>query len=86
MSNVITTRVSDETLAMIDRLAESRQRSRAWIVGRLVESGVKKEIEFLDFIKVGLDDIAAGRVHSQEEVEAWFEARVAARANQIAAE
>jgi predicted transcriptional regulator len=86
MSNVITARVSDETLAMIDRLAASHQRSRAWIVARLVDRSTQKEIELLDFIQVGLDDIAAGRVHSQQEVEAWFTAKVAARTNQIAAE
>lgn len=86
MSNVVTARVSDEVLAMIDRLATSRERSRAWIVNKLVDEAAKRQIEFDDFVQVGLDDIAAGRVHTQEEMERWFEARKANRASRIAAE
>ncbi len=86
MSNVITTRVSDDVLAMIDRLAISRERSRAWIVSRLVESAASKEIEFVDFIQAGVDSIERGEGISQEEMERWFEERVAARRLPIAAE
>ena len=86
MSNVITARVSDEVLAMIDRLAKSRERSRAWIVNKLVNEAAQKQIEFDDFVQIGLDDLAAGRVHTQEEMEQWFEARKANRASRIAAE
>lgn len=86
MSNVITARVSDEVLAMIDRLASSRERSRAWIVNKLVDEAAKRQIEFDDFVQVGLDDIAAGRVHTQEEMEQWFADRKANRASRIAAE
>jgi predicted transcriptional regulator len=86
MSNVITARVSDEVLAMIDRLASSRERSRAWIVNKLVDEAAKRQIEFDDFVQVGLDDLAAERVHTQEEMEQWFETRKANRASRIAAE
>ena len=68
MSNVITARVSDEVLAMIDRLATSRERSRAWIVSRMVEQAAKKQIEFDDFVQVGLDDLAAGRTIPHDEL------------------
>jgi predicted transcriptional regulator len=67
-NNVITTRVSDEVLAMIDRLAESRERSRSWIVSKLIEGAAAKQIEMDDFIKVGLDDIEAGRTIPHEQV------------------
>ncbi len=86
MSNVITARVSDDILAMIDRLAVSRDRSRAWIVNKLVDEAAKRQIEFDDFVQVGLDDIAAGRTHAQEEMESWFEARKASRSSRISAE
>lgn len=68
MNNVVTARVSDEVLTMIDRLAVSRERSRAWILGRLIEQAVKKQIEMDDFIQVGLDDLAAGRTIPHDEV------------------
>jgi predicted transcriptional regulator len=86
MSNVISARVSDEVLAAIDRLADSQERSRAWIAARLLETAVRKEIEALDFIKVGIDSADRGDVISQEEMEAWFEERSANRALAVAAE
>jgi predicted transcriptional regulator len=67
-NNVITTRVSDEVLAMIDQLAESRERSRSWIVSKLVEAAATKQIEMDGFIQVGLDDIAAGRTIPHEQL------------------
>ena len=86
MSNVITTRVSDEVLTMIDRLSASRQRSRAWITNRLIEVAVSRQIEFDDFVQAGIDSADRGDLISQEEMENWFEQRVAARALAIAAE
>ncbi len=86
MSNVITTRVSDDVLAMIDRLAIERERSRAWIVGRLIEDAVRKQIEFEDFVQEGIDSLDRGEGISQDEMERWFEERVAARSLPIAAE
>ena len=65
---------------------KSRERSRAWIVNKLVNEAAQKQIEFDDFVQIGLDDLAAGRVHTQEEMEQWFEARKANRASRIAAE
>ena len=86
MSNVVTARVDDKLLAQIDRLAPSRDRSRAWIVAKLVEAAARKEIELLDFIQEGIDSIERGEYYTQEEVEAWYEAKVANRAASIAAE
>jgi predicted transcriptional regulator len=84
--NLISARVSDDVLAMIDRLATSRDRSRAWIIAQLLEQAATKETEFLDFVQVGLDDLAAGRVVSHEDMEIWFRDRKSARRAQIAAE
>jgi predicted transcriptional regulator len=70
MTNVVTARISDEALALVDRLAASRDRSRAWILAKLIESAAKKQVEMDDFIQVGLDDIDAGRTIPHEEVVA----------------
>lgn len=86
MSNVITARVSDEVLAMIDRLARDNERSRAWVVAKLVENAARKQIELADFIQEGIDSIERGEYHTQEEMEAWFETRKANRSTRIAAE
>jgi predicted transcriptional regulator len=84
--NVISARVSDDVLAMVDRLAASKDRSRAWLVSRLLEKSVKEAVEFEDFIQTGIDSADRGDVIRQEEMEAWFEARVAGRTLPVAAE
>ena len=71
---------------MVNRLAENSERSRAWIVAKLIEGAARKEIEFLDFIQAGSDSIERGEYYTQAEVEAWFEARVANRTARVAAE
>jgi predicted transcriptional regulator len=67
-NNVISARVSNEVLAMIDQLAASRDRSRSWIVSKLVEGAAAKQIEMDDFIQVGIDDIEAGRTIAHEDL------------------
>lgn len=76
---VITARLSEEVLAKLDTLGAGMKRSRAWIIARAVERYVEEESEFLAFVQVGLDDLAAGRTHTQEEVEAIFAVRREAR-------
>jgi predicted transcriptional regulator len=73
MSNVISARVSDEVLAAIDRLADSQERSRAWIVNQMVKNAAERQIEFDEFIKVGADAIERGEFYTQEEMETWVE-------------
>jgi predicted transcriptional regulator len=68
MSNVVTARVSDEVLAMIDVLAASRERSRSWIVSKLIEVATSKQLEMDAFIQVGMDDIDAGRTIPHDQV------------------
>lgn len=79
MSHVITARVSSDVLALVDHLAGARERSRSWIISRLVEEGVRRQTEFDTFIQEGLDDIDAGHFHTQEEMEAWWAKRKAER-------
>ena len=86
MSNVISTRVSDEVLTIIDRLASGRERSRAWIAGRLIEKAAKDAIAFDAFLQDGIDGADRGDVISQAAMEAWFEKRIADRGLAVAAE
>jgi predicted transcriptional regulator len=70
MSIVVTARIDDELARQLDELASDCERSRAWIVSRAIERYVAEEGELVAAIKVGEADLAEGRVHSQEEVEA----------------
>lgn len=71
-STVVTTRLMPDVLDDVDRLAQALERSRAWIVAKAIERFVGEELEFIAFIKEGEADLAAGRVRTQEEVEAMF--------------
>ncbi len=65
-SSVISTRIDADLAAALDRLARTRQRSRAWIARDLLEKAVRHEVEFNEFVAAGLDDFAAGRTISHE--------------------
>lgn len=86
MSKVVTARLSDEVLDKVDKIAAMRNRSRAWILSRLIENAAEKELEFRAFIQEGIDSIERGDYLTQEEMEVWFEERVTNRARPIAAE
>ncbi len=75
----VSARIDAGVLNGLDQLAERYDRSRSWLVAKAVREYVERETEFLEFIKAGEDDIAAGRVHTQEEMEAWIEERIAKR-------
>ena len=75
----VSARIDAGVLNGLDQLAEKYDRSRSWLVAQAVREYVERETEFLAFIKAGEDDIAAGRVHTQEEMEAWIEERIARR-------
>ena len=67
-SSVITARVDSDTLALVDQVAKSQGRSRAWFVARAVQRAAESEADFMAFVQVGLDDIAAGRIIPHEEM------------------
>jgi len=52
---VITARVDEETLALVDRVSKAHNRSRAWFVSRAIGEAARKEAEFLAFVQEGID-------------------------------
>ena len=81
-SAVITARVDEETLALVDRVSKAHNRSRAWFVARAVSEAARKEAEFLDFVQIGIDSADRGELIPHEEVFA----RIKARRHRLAAE
>lgn len=75
----ISARVDETTLKDLDRLAEELDRSRSWLVAQAVREYVKRETEFLEFVKVGEDEIESGDFLTQDEMEAWLEDRISKR-------
>jgi predicted transcriptional regulator len=76
MSNVITTRVSDDTLALVDRVAKAQGRSRAWFVSQAVQRAAESEADFMAFVQVGLDDLDAGRTVPHEEIVSMLDGMI----------
>ncbi len=64
-----------ESLASLKEAAAWREMSIDAYVKSVVETATRMDVELAAFVQEGLDDIDAGRVYTQEQVEAWFEAR-----------
>ena len=75
MSNVVTTRINDETLAKVDQLATEYERSRAWVLARLISETAERETAFLDFLKEGEDAFERGDTITHDELITNVEAR-----------
>lgn len=69
---VISARIDAETSAKLDAIAEAADRSRAWLVAQAVREMIERDEQLMAFLKPGLDDIVAGRVHTQAEMEDKF--------------
>jgi predicted transcriptional regulator len=74
-TTVITARLEPQQLAKLDALASRIDRSRAWVVAKAVERYVDEELQYREFIQAGIDAADRGELISQEDMEAWFEAR-----------
>ncbi len=83
---VISARIDETTAALLDQVAAAQGRSRAWLVSNAVKRLAEEQAAFLAFVQQGIDDFEAGRVHTQDEVEAWIAQRIADRTAPIAAE
>lgn len=78
-SAILTTRVSEDVLSDVDRLANTLERSRSWILATAVERFVASELAFIAFVQEGEDDLANGRTMTQAQVEERFGIRPADR-------
>ena len=77
---VVTARVSEETLTLLDSIAEHHDRSRAWVISRAVEEHARREAEFLKFAQKGIDDLNAGRTITHEQLIDRIKARQSRKA------
>jgi predicted transcriptional regulator len=64
-----------ELLASLKAAAAWRDMSVDAYVRSVVNTATRMDIELAAFVQEGIDDIDAGRSYTQEQVEAWFEAR-----------
>jgi predicted transcriptional regulator len=73
LSDPITLRVPQDILEDIEKIAQTADRSRSWVIVRALKYYLINEGSDLLEIRQGLEDIEAGRVHDAEEVFAELE-------------
>ncbi len=74
---VITARVDEDTLELVDRVAKAKGRSRAWFVANAVQRFAESEAEYLAFVQEGIDALDRGESIPHEEVMAELDAMIA---------
>ena len=75
MSKVVSTRVSDNTFEILDRLAAGQDRSRAWVTARLLDEAARRAVELEAFVQQGIDETDAGLVTDHADLIAGLKAR-----------
>lgn len=78
-SAVITARLDEETLKLVDQVARAHGRSRAAFAAQAIRQVAESEAELMAFVREGVDAADRGELVTQDEMERWFEERVAAR-------
>ena len=68
--NVVSFRLEDSVRDEIDKIADSLDRNRNWVINKAIEGYVEQYHWELQEIDAGLADIEAGRTISSEEFEA----------------
>ncbi len=71
----LTLNLDAESLASLKAAAAWRDMTVDAYVKSVVQTATRMDIELAAFVQEGIDDIDAGRSYTQEQVEAWFEAR-----------
>ncbi len=77
-TSTITARIDPALDEAIGRIAESQGRSKSAIIAEALESYASYDTWLRARVQEGLDDLAAGRVHSHEEVMAETDAIIEA--------
>ena len=69
-TTTISIRISSDLKDKLDRLAKGTQRSNSFLAARAIETYVDRELEIVEGILRGIEDVKAGRVVPHEEVMA----------------
>ncbi|MDB5670047.1 MAG: hypothetical protein JWO25_1006 [Alphaproteobacteria bacterium] len=76
-SAVITARLDQEILDLVDQVSKAHGRSRAWFAAQAIEGAARREAEFLAFVQEGVDAADRGDLVPHEEVMAELDEMIA---------
>lgn len=71
----ITANLDAEMLALVERLALERGLTAAAFAADAIRQVAESESRYRAFIQAGVDAADRGELVSQDDIEAWFEAR-----------
>jgi predicted transcriptional regulator len=83
-TTTLTVRISSKTKDQLGRLARRTSRTRSFLAGRAIADYVEREIEIVEGIRRGLEDIEAGRTTPHDKVMRRIRARIALAAKKKA--
>jgi len=66
-SETVTVRLSPETKARLEELAQQTRRTKSFLAGEAITDYVDRELAIVEAIERGLADVEAGRVTPHEE-------------------
>jgi predicted transcriptional regulator len=66
-STTLTVRVAPKVKKQLDRLAVSTKRTKSFLAGEAIADYVNRELEIVEGIKRGLEDMKAGRLIPHDE-------------------
>jgi len=74
MSQTVSVRLDDDTLAQLDMMAKAADRSRAWLMSQAVKQFVEHEAWQIEAIKKSLEKLESGNGQfvGHEEVAQWL--------------
>ncbi|WP_267394416.1 MULTISPECIES: ribbon-helix-helix protein, CopG family [unclassified Sphingomonas] len=75
----ITASLDPSVAAMVEELALARGITREQFVADAIREQAERGLAWRAFVQEGIDAADRGDVISQDEMEAWFEERIAAR-------
>ena len=66
-STTLTVRLTTETKDQLGRLAAGTRRTKSFLAAEAIEAYVKQQLEIVEGIQRGLDDVRAGRLVPHEQ-------------------
>ncbi len=74
-TSVITARLDQDTLDLVDKVAGAQGRTRSWFAAHAIREAAEREAEYLAFVQEGIDAADRGELTPHDEVFARLRAR-----------
>lgn len=77
---ILNIRLAPETLQRLDAIAAATRRTRSFIANEALEAWINREIELIEDLQIGLEEVKAGRAIPHERAMRQIDAAVEAAA------